>query len=87
MNDDRPFGIFQPCPSHNLEKMLLVSMYALVLKQAEEMKTAPAIFPVIHKLLPFVRLKEFTGTQLIVNTLEFLDDDSPGAHVEVAHLR
>src|SRR3989339_1461171 len=51
------------------------------------MQTTPVFFPIIDQLFPCLPIKEFPGSQSIVNALKFLSDDSPGPHIEMPHLR
>jgi hypothetical protein len=65
--------------------MFLMGVYSLILKQAQEMKTALVRPPIVNELFPVFDLKKLAGAQAVINALEFLDYDPPGSHVEVAH--
>jgi hypothetical protein len=85
MDDYEAPGIFSSCPAHDLKKMLLMCVYSFVLQQTKEVKTALVSFPISHKILPLLHLKKLSGAQPVVDALEFLDNDPPGPHVEVAY--
>jgi hypothetical protein len=65
--------------------MLLMSVDALVLKKAEEMELGIVLLPVLDEITPLLVLKEIAGCEPVVDALQFLNDDAPGAHVEMAH--
>ena len=85
MNDDSALGEFGAGALHEFEKMLLMGVNALVLKKTEEMELGIVLLPVLDEITPLLVLKEIAGCETVVNALQFLNDDAPGAHVEVTH--
>jgi len=67
--------------------MLLMGVDALVLKEAEEMELGIILLPVLDEITPLLVLKEIAGGEPVVDALQFLNDDAPGAHIEVADFR
>jgi hypothetical protein len=85
MDDDGTLGVFLPRPAHDFKEVFLMGMHSLVLQQSKEVKTTVMLLPVGHKIFPIFNLKEFSGAQTVVDTLEFLNDNPSSTYVEMAY--
>ena len=86
MHDDAPLGELGARTLHELEKMLLVGVHALVLEQPEEVELRIVLLPLGNQVLPLGALEELAGGKPVVDALKLLYDDASRAHVEVADL-
>ena len=86
MHHDAPLWELRPRALHQLEKMLLVGVDALVLEKAEEVELGVVRLPLRNEALPLRALEELAGGESVVDALELLHHDAARAHVEVAHL-
>ncbi len=59
---------------------------ALVLEESEEMELAVVLLPIGNDLRPLLALEQIARGKAIVDALQFLDDDTASAHVEMADL-
>ena len=84
MNDDTPFGELLTGAAHQLEKVFLMGVNALVLQKPEEVELRVVLLPVLDEVRPLRGLEEFARRKAVVNALQFLNDDASCPHVEVA---
>ncbi len=83
MDDDPTLGELLAGALHEFEEMFLVGMHALVLQQAKEVELGIVLLPVGDEIRPLLALEEFAGAEAVVDALQFLDHDAPGAHIQV----
>ena len=84
MDDDAALRELGARAPHELEEVFLVGVNALVLQKAEEVELRVVLLPVCDEVLPLRALEELTRGESVVDALQLLHDDAPGAHVEVA---
>ena len=84
MDDDAALRELGARAPHELEEVFLVGVNALVLQKAEEVELRVVLLPVRDEVLPLRALEELARGESVVDALQLLHDDAPGAHVEVA---
>ena len=85
VNNNLPVPECRPCLSEETEKVVLVGVDAFILNQAHEVQPRIIVAPIPDQILPFLVFEGLSGGERIVDSLQFLDDYPPGAHIQMPH--